>query len=105
MNEKPYENISIYGAKPLRFWFDKIDRFAEIYDGIRYLILFAPERYNAICDRIKYLISEKCGIRYSINSSFARIKIDSYNSLPIEKTFTSLIILVKSVVNKNENNY
>ena len=35
------------GAKPLRIWFKKIDGFIKIYDGIRYLILFALERYNA----------------------------------------------------------
>ena len=36
--------------------FDKIDGFIKIYDEIRYLILFAPERYNTIYDRINYLI-------------------------------------------------
>ena len=43
----------------------------------------------------------------SINHNFARIRIDSYNSLPIEKilTFHNAITLIKSVVNKNENNY
>ena len=37
------------------------------------------------CDRIRYLISEKSCITDSINHSFARIRIDSYNSLPIKK--------------------
>ena len=32
------------------------------------------------CDRTKYLISEKGGIKYSINHNFGRIRIDSYNS-------------------------
>ena len=34
-----------------------------------------------------------------------QIRIDSYNSLPIEKilTFHNVIILIKSVVNKNKN--
>ena len=43
----------------------------------------------------------------SINHNFARIRIDSYNSLPTEKilTFHNAITLIKSVVNKNENNY
>ena len=41
-------------------------------------------------------------INISINHNF-----DSYNSLPIEKilTFHKVIILIKSVVNKNKNNY
>ena len=47
------------GAKPLHIWLEKIDGFIKIYDGIRYLVLFAPERYNAIYDRINYLTSEK----------------------------------------------
>ena len=58
-----------------------MDRFINIYDEIRYLVLFASERYNAIYNRIKYLISEKS----SINHNFAKIRIDSFNSLPIKK--------------------
>ena len=41
-------------------------------------------------------------ITYSINHNFARSRIDSYGSLPL--TF-HVIMLMKSVVNKNENNY
>ena len=59
--------------------------------------------------RLKYLISAKSGITDSINHKFARIRIDSYNSLPIEKilTFHNVTMLFKSVVNKNksESNY
>ena len=52
-------------------------------------------------------MSGKNGITDSINHSFAEIRIDSYNSLPIEKilTFHNVIILIKSVVNKNKNGY
>ena len=58
-----------------------------------------------ICDRIKYLIYEKSGITDSANHNFARIRIDSYNSLPIEKilTFHYVTLLIKSVVRKNKN--
>ena len=46
---------------------------------------------------------KKC-IRDCINHNFA---IDSYNSLPIEKilTFHNIIILIKSVVDKNKNEH
>ena len=44
--------------------------------------------YDEICDRIRYLISEKSGITDSMNHNFARIRIDSYNSTPIEKILT-----------------
>ena len=44
--------------------------------------------YDVICNRIRYLISGKNGITDSINHNLTRIRIDSYNSLPIEKTLT-----------------
>ena len=63
--------------------------------------------FDKICDKIKYVISKKSGITDSINHNFGKIRIDSYSSLPIEKilTFHNVIILIKSVVNKNKNNY
>ena len=93
LDEEIYKNILIYdisyktfmGSKPLRIWFDKIDGFIKIYDGIRYFVTLDHSWFDEICNSIKYLISEKSGITYSINYNFARIRIDSYNSLPIEK--------------------
>ena len=43
----------------------------------------------------------------SIYHNFAKIRIDSYNSFPIEKilTFHNVIILIKSVANEKENYY
>ena len=87
--------------------FNKIEGFIKIHDGIRYLALFDCSWCDEICDRVKYLISEKGGITDGINHNFGRIRTESYNSLPIEKilTFHNIIILIKSVVNKNKNNY
>ena len=44
---------------------------------------------------------------YSINHNLARIRIESYNSLPIEKTlvFHNVTIFIESVFNKNKNHY
>ena len=55
---------------------------------------------------MRYLIIKKSGITDSVNHDFARIRINSYNYLPIDKILTihNVIILTKSVVNKNENN-
>ena len=110
--KKKHENILIYhvsyktliGSKPLRTTFDKIDGFIRIYDGTRYLTLFGSEKYDAICDRIRYLISLKSGITYIFSHYFAKIKVDSYDSLPIEKilTLNSVIILIKSVLNRDK---
>ena len=58
------------------------------------------------CYKIKYLICEKSGTTDSINHNFARIRIDSYDSLPIEKilTFHNVIKLTNSVVTKMKMN-
>ena len=47
------------GAKPLCLRFDNIDRFIKIHDRIRYLVLSDSGWCDKICDKIKYLISEK----------------------------------------------
>ena len=49
---------------------------------------------------------KKKGITDSINHHFA-IRIDSYDSLTIEKilSFHNVVMLIKSVVNKNKNEY
>ena len=61
IDEKPYKIILVYkisykiliGAKSLRIRFDKVDGF--IIDRTRYLVLFGPEKYDAIYIRIRYL--------------------------------------------------
>ena len=91
------------GGKPLRVRFDKMDGLIKIHDKITYLVLFDYGLFDKICDKIKYLISEKGGIKDSINHNFGKIRIDSYNSLPFEKilSFHNALILIKSVANKN----
>ena len=87
--------------------FDKRDLFIRIYDGTRYLTLFGSEKYDAIYDRIRYLISLKSSITYIFSQYFAKIKVDSYDSLPIEKILTlyNVIIRIKSVLNKDKSHY
>ena len=60
---------------------------------------------NEICNKIKQLRTS--GFINSINQNFGQIRTDSYNYLPIKKilTFHNVIILIKQVVNKNENKY
>ena len=49
----------------LRFWFwwylldEKVDGFIKNCDRTICLVLFGPKRYDAIFDRIRYLVSEK----------------------------------------------
>ena len=84
------------GAKRLHIRYVQIDWFIKIQDRIKYLVLFDHGWFCEICDKIKYLTTEKSGITYSINHKFARIRIDSYNSLLIEKilTFNNVIIIM-----------
>ena len=94
--------------QPLRIRFDKIDEFIRVRGSeFKHLVLFHNGFFDKVCDKIKYLTSEKSGIADSINHNFGDIRIDSCNYFPIEKilTFDNVIILIKSVVNKNKNNY
>ena len=87
--------------------FDKIDGFIKIYDGTRYLTLSSSENDHDIYNRIRYLSSLKSSITYIFSHYFAKIKVDSYDSLPIEKRLTlhNVIINIKSVLNKDKNHY
>ena len=96
IDEKSNENILIYdisyktliGPKPLRIRFNTIDGFIRIYDAKRCLVLFCTGKYGAISNRIRYLISLKSSVTYGFPHYYAEIKVDSYDSLPIEKTLT-----------------
>ena len=107
-DEKSRENILIYDilyktlidSKPLCIRFHKIDEFIRIYDGTRYLTLFGSEKCDTFYNRIRCLISLKSGITYIFSYYFAKIEVDSYDSLPIEKRLTlhNVIIHIKSVL-------
>ena len=47
------------------------------------------------------------GITYIISHNYAKIKVGSYNSLPLEKamTFHDVIILIKLIFNKDKDKY
>ena len=74
------------GAKHLYVRFNKIDGFIRVYDGTRYLVLFGAKKFDSIHKSIRYLIGVKSGITYVFSHNYARIKVDSYDSLPLEKT-------------------
>ena len=85
----------------------EINGFIKIYDGVRYLVLPGSVLYMKFTIGLdRYLISKKSGITNNIHQNFAKIRIDSYNYLPVEKTLTfhNILILTKSVINKTENN-
>ena len=83
----------------------------RVYDGTRYLVLFGSEKYDSIYDRIRYIIilyiTYYSCIIYIISHNYAKIEVDSYDSLPLGKTmaFRNVIVLIKSVWNKYKSNY
>ena len=105
LDKKSYENILIYGisckmfmgVKPSFIKFDEGYGVSKMYDGTRYLELFGSWFYHRIFDRTNDLICGKSNYKYSINHNFSRIRIDSYNSLPLEEilTFQNVVIVIK----------
>ena len=69
----------------MRIRFDIIDGFIRNYDRTTYFTLFGSEKYDAIYNRIRYLISSKRGATYISSHYFAEMKVGSYDSLDIEK--------------------
>ena len=57
-------NKDSIGPKPLRIRFDKVGRIIRFYDGTSYLTLFDSKKYDAIYNKVRYLISQKSGITY-----------------------------------------
>ena len=51
--------------------------------GCRYLVLFGINKYDTIYNSIRYLVSQKTRITYAISHNYARIKVDSFDSLPL----------------------
>ena len=72
LNKKSHKNILICNisyknlicTKPLRIRFNEVDRNIRVYDGTRYIVLFRPEKYDVIYNKIRYLVSHKSDIIY-----------------------------------------
>ena len=117
IDEKQQENFLIYNIsykssidwKPLslNLIFDQTDEFIRIYNGTRYLALFGKEEYEVIYNRIRHLISRKSRVTFIITYYFAKLKVYSYDSLPVEKILTlhTVIIPIKSVLDKDKSHY
>ena len=56
---------------------------------------------------MRYFIGVKTGITYVISHNYGKIKVDSSDSLPLEKTLSlhNNIMFIKSVFNKDKNNH
>ena len=85
--------------------FNKTDETVRNYNGIKYLALVDSEKYCTIFNSTRYLTRIKSGISYIVSRNYAKIKIDSDDDIPLEKTLTlhNAVILIKSVFNQNQN--
>ena len=76
-----FDDVMIVGD----FDFNNILLDKKLYENTYENILMYVISYKAVYSGVRYLISEKAGVTYSINHNFAKVKIDSYNSLPKKK--------------------
>ena len=82
-----------------------MSKFIRANDETKYLVLSGGEEYYFVCNSIRYLIRVKNGTRFVISRNYAKNKINSYDSLPLEETFHNVMTHTQSVWNKNKNNY
>ena len=50
-HEKPFWFMTFHTklwCKTIAYWFYNVDGFIKVYDGTRYLVLFDPEKHDAI---------------------------------------------------------
>ena len=100
MEEKSCGNILIYdnvhktliGAKSSRIMFDKVDWFIRDYNWTKYLVLFGPKTYDAVFDRIRFLIGLKSGITYVDSHNHTEIKINSDDDLTLKKQWLCIML-------------
>ena len=83
----------------------QIDGFIRIYGGIRNLSLFGCEKYDAIYDKIRHKCTKWHHIYFF--SIFCKNQSWFLWFLAYRKIFTlhNVIILIKSVLNKDKNHY
>ena len=84
--------------------FEKVDGIVRVDDETRCLALLDPEKYDAVCNGIRWIMIQKV-VLYML--FLIIMPYDSNGSLPLGKTLNlhNVIILIKSVFDKDENNY
>ena len=87
IDEKTYENILVYNISYKNI---------RVCNGTRYLVLFGSEKYGSIYSRIRYLIIAKSCFTYIISYNYAKLKVDSHHSLPLENSNYYNIFLAKT---------
>ena len=85
--------------------YPKVSKYNET--DCKYLLLLEAEKYDFIYNYIRYVTGVQSDITYVISHNYAKINVGSYDSLPLEKilTFQNVVISIKSIFNKDKNNY
>ena len=86
--------------------YDEIDGFIKIHNGIRYLVLFDFGWLDKICSSIKYLLLLQIVLQIVLIITLQKSKLIYIILCPLQKYWkNNVTIIIKSVVNKNKNNY
>ena len=67
--------------------------FIRNHNGSKCLTLFGSKKYNAIFSRTRYLIRQS-GISYVVYHNYGKIKTNSDDNLPVEKTLPLHIFVI-----------
>ena len=85
------DHIFIYNCYfllPLHIRFNKIDRFITVYDGARYLYCLVLKKRMPFPIALDMLKVKKLVLHMFFSNNYAKIKIDSYDSLLLKSTLT-----------------
>ena len=81
---------------------DKAIRYIKKNNGTKFLALFhSDEKYEKILDKGGDFIMLKINISDVYSHKYTKVKINFDDYLPLEKTLNNILILVRSVFNKN----
>ena len=71
------------------------------------MVLFGSEKFDFVYNRIRFLIEVINGITYVISHTYAKIKVDSCEVLPLKTkmTFHNVIMLINLEFDKDKKNY
>ena len=83
----------------------KVSKYNET--DCRYLVLLEAGKHDFIYNYIRYVIGVQSDITYVISYNYAKIKVGSNDSLPLEKilAFQNVVISIKSIFNKDKKKY
>ena len=111
---KDSEYVKINSGNPLYLIINEIDEYIKEKDGNKYLTLVSTDKnkevltkYAELWDRIKDSIEKINNKSGEYGKDFIKIKFNSDDSLPLNKTLKlqNMVIIVRSVFEENDKYY